>query len=142
LIYYFIWNVIGSNATINYSYVDHSPNATGSYYRLRQVDFNTQSEAFAPKYIRCAESPINTVGLYPNPTDNLVNVSVNLQGRDYGAIMIYNSVGQLISNEYHVFDAGLTVFPINTEGLAQGHYFVDIKLQDTRLPVQKLVITR
>lgn len=131
-----------SNTTINYSYVDHSPNATGSYYRLRQVDFNTQSEAFAPKYIRCAESPVNTVGLYPNPTDNLVNVSVNLQGRDYGAIMIYNSVGQLISNEYHVFDAGLTVLPVNTEGLAQGHYFVDIKLQDTRLPVQKLVITR
>jgi hypothetical protein len=131
-----------SNTMLNYSYTDFSPNATGSYYRLRQTDYNGQFEAFPPKYVRCSDSPVNTVGLYPNPTDNLVNVTVNLHSGDYGSILVYNSVGQLISNDYHVFDAGMTVLPINTSALAQGHYFVDIKLHDTTLPVQKLVITR
>ncbi|UPT66238.1 MAG: T9SS type A sorting domain-containing protein [Sphingobacteriales bacterium JAD_PAG50586_3] len=131
-----------NNTTVNYSYTDFSPNATGAYYRLRQTDFNGQFETFDAKYIRCANSPVNTVGLYPNPTDNLVNVTINLHSADYGSILVYNSVGQLISNDYHVFDAGTTILPINTSALAQGHYFVDIKLHDITLPVQKLVITR
>lgn len=131
-----------SNTMLNYSYTDFYPNATGSYYRLRQVDFNGQNETFPAKYVRCADSPVNTVGLYPNPTDNLVNVTLNLSSGDYGSILVYNSVGQLISNDYHVFDAGTTILPINTSALAQGHYFVDVKLQNTTLQVQKLVITR
>lgn len=132
-----------SNTVVQYSYVDNTPNASGTYYRLNQVDFNGANESFTPDYANCATNVANSsVGIYPNPADQQVNVSINLASRDQGAVVVYNSVGQLISNEYHVFDKGMTVLPVSINNLAQGQYFIQIKLQNTQLPVQKLVVSR
>jgi Secretion system C-terminal sorting domain len=131
-----------SNTMLSYSFIDDSPSAAGAYYRLNQVDFNLENETFAPKYISCGDVPANSIGLYPNPADNLVNVSINLANADRGAILIYNAVGQLIANDVVNLGVGSNNLPVNTAGLAQGHYFLHIQLQNAQLPVQKLVITR
>lgn len=132
-----------SNSVLQYSYVDNTPSATGAYYRLNQIDFNGAAESFAPEYANCAAHTVtSSVGIYPNPADQQVNLNVTLGARDEGAVVIYNSVGQIISNEYRVFDKGTTIVPVSISNLAQGHYFVQLQLQNTQLPVQKLVIAR
>lgn len=131
-----------SNTMLSYNFVDNTPNASGAYYRLNQVDFNLENETFAPKFIRCVDEPVNSISLYPNPADGLVNVNINIANADKGAILIYNAVGQLIANDIINLGVGSNNLPINTAALAQGQYFLHIQLQNAQLPVQKLVITR
>lgn len=131
-----------SNSTLYYSIKDDNAPATGAYYRLKQTDFNGQFEVFAPEFARCGNTGNNTIGLYPNPANELTTIDIQLANADKGVVAIYNNFGQLVYKENRTFEQGKNSLMLNTLNLAVGQYFVNVTLENAKLPAQKLVITR
>ncbi len=91
-----------STVTKNYSITDPSPYQGGSYYRLRQVDFNGQKEYFGPKYFHLGTSgvatalPYSSINASPNPflTDLSLNFTSDVEGKC--PMIITNTNGQVM----------------------------------------------
>ncbi|MCB0803332.1 MAG: T9SS type A sorting domain-containing protein, partial [Flavobacteriales bacterium] len=78
--FYPIGNVEGSgnsNRELNYHFYDQNPNVGVSYYRLKQTDFNGHYEYFEPKAIHFSFISSVPLQVYPNPTNNVVNIIMN-----------------------------------------------------------------
>lgn len=79
----------GNSSTLrNYSYSDPDPLAQVSYYRLKQTDYNGQSELFPPIKVNCDESGS---GFTFNVTSNLLNdgpLQLNVQGASDEPVLV------------------------------------------------------
>ncbi len=87
------------------------------------------------------ESKINnTSKLYPNPTNNEVNLITENTNKQKIKVIIYNSVGQTVKSI--VFSSNATnTKRINVKDLVRGIYFVKIQI-GSRIETQKLIINR
>ncbi len=65
----------------------------------------------------------NTISIYPNPTNGLLNVSIINKTSDMNLIEIYDSMGKLVVKENLVNDLS----SINVNHLSNGIYFIKIK---------------
>lgn len=81
---------------------------------------------------------INNV--YPNPTSDATTVSLQLTEEKKVTWVIYNSLGQqVITGEQESTQAGENLIPVNTSGLADGVYFINVSTGDKTF-TRKLVI--
>lgn len=120
----------GNSTSINnYEWIDDSSNeelGETNYYRLKQVDFNGDFEYFKTMALSCSNlSPIN---IYPNPINNLLNISFGSGSSDQEyKIEIRDYLGRLII-EHKVRVSG-SVYQMKLDELkSEGVYF--IKIQD------------
>ena len=111
------WQVVGyedgagtSNIVNSYSKVDYSPFSGTSYYRLKQTDFNGESENFP---IISVTLPLNetSVAIYPNPAQQIVTVRGDKE--EIHNLQLFNIIAQDVTdlvriavdnNEYAVID--------------------------------------
>jgi hypothetical protein len=77
------WNSIGKVNTLgngqagnSYEFTHHNP-ATVNFYRLKQVDVESKSTLHTIRKVDFDLLDIQTVKVYPNPSQGLVNISVN-----------------------------------------------------------------
>ena len=86
-----------SSVEINYEYIDKSPALGISYYRLKQIDFDGQLEAFAPVALDYSEilSHISELFVFPNPANNYINVVLNYSVTN--EIRVFNNEGKLMT---------------------------------------------
>ena len=89
-----------SNSQVNYTYDDRmvEPNVK-YYYRLKQIDFNG-----AYKYSNIAEAILSPnfqfgVVFYPNPTQDIMNLTLTSDKEQSLNLIVYNAIGQQIFNE-------------------------------------------
>jgi hypothetical protein len=89
-----------SNSQVNYTYDDRmvEPNVK-YYYRLKQIDFNG-----AYKYSNIAEAILSPnfqfgVVFYPNPTQDIMNLTLTSDKDQSLNLIVYNAIGQQIFNE-------------------------------------------
>ena len=89
----------GSSATQkDYTYTDYNPSAGTSYYRLKQTDYNGDSETFDAVSVEVAKTAVISK-VYPNPaTDSRINVTVSERGAVVD-LNLYNVYGQLVSTQ-------------------------------------------
>jgi hypothetical protein len=108
-----------SNTVLNYSTIDVNPYAGGSYYRLKQTDFDGKTSYSGIRAVNFKRG-IKLL-IYPNPAKN--NVTVEIEGGEKMKVMIKNSLGQelkivpRIEKNHFVYD---------TSNLSNGIYFVVI----------------
>ncbi len=91
-----------SNNTLEYTYVDEDIQVKlDNYYRLTQVDYDGTSETFNIIYVNCKVDNDNNASIivYPNPSNNYVNIIFNNFESDFASIELYNENGQLILKE-------------------------------------------
>ena len=79
------WEEIGevlgagnSTTTLAYDFVDDNPYYPLSYYRLKQTDFDGASAYSAMRAVYFTEPEVS-FGLYPNPSEGMVNIQLSLE---------------------------------------------------------------
>lgn len=97
-----------SQVPLDYSWIDIDPLVGVSYYRLTQVDYDGQSETFAPIAVNFfGRNPL----IYPNPAQNQINLP------DFGHIMDQQGklifVGEPGENNISFLPSGLYYITIN-----------------------------
>jgi hypothetical protein len=134
------FNVVGiiegngnSSQLHNYSFVDADPLTGTSYYRLKQTDFDGQSEHFNSVTSMCSENS-GTFSIYPNPNNGrffIDGVPLN------SSVVITNLVGE------KVYDSKIkeTRIEIILENQSNGIYFVHVTM-DKEIITQKIILTR
>ncbi len=111
-----------------YEYNDYTKNSNFdiTYYRLKLIDIN-DIISFS-KIITTAENNKSQtdINIYPNPFDNIINISLSSELSESSNILIQNSIGEIILNET-ISPIELKEYKINSSNLKEGIYFISIK---------------
>ncbi|MEQ8470705.1 MAG: T9SS type A sorting domain-containing protein [Marinoscillum sp.] len=105
--------------SITYSFIDEDFNAD-SYYQIRQVDFDGESETFGPVALTTASKQDLIVDVYPNPTVSTIKIS----GNGFTGFSIHNLRGQLIRTENNRLTREAELIINNTLANAKGTFFL------------------
>ncbi len=128
-----IWDEIGeipgavsSNEPADYQFIDGSPLAGTSYYRIKQTDLDGAFSYSKTMEVERATFQIDQLRLYPNPVTEKLYLDGNVAGSE--AIQVLNTVGQQVN-------AGIPDYSPNSStprlvadfsGLPTGLYFIKI----------------
>lgn len=142
-------NSISNNCT-NYNYAaNHLSNDSiinfckSDNYRVKAVDYNKKSPIDSSIVVKDDLLPIPfSFNLYPNPTDNLVNVEVELVDGATYTIEILDLSGRVIYNRnLNSAEFNNSTAAINTSSFESGLYFVNV-IEGTNRLTKRLVITK
>ena len=126
----------------NYVFTVKDPIRGINYYRLTQVDYDGQKEVLG---VLSSEWPcsdqLNDVQIFPNPTEDDVNLLITRDEREEFAVQVYNSVGQSVipSIQEDGKDQGSTLLKLRTNELPAGVYLIKVVVGE-KVYTEKLVI--
>ncbi len=124
-----------SNQIINYSFIDPSPNIGKSYYRLKQTDYNGDSEYFNIAHAECFGN--NILEIYPNPSSGWVTINTKIDSDFF----LINDLGQKCL-QVKLYKGNNNA--INLEKLKSGIYFL-VEVKNNRnhkgISKQKIILT-
>ena len=87
--------------------------------------------------------PAAELRLFPNPTRDVVNLSVTTPGSGQLRIVVHNLMGQVVLNQVHQVASGPQGLVLPTQNLNAGVYTVNVYQEGSgRLGVQKLVVAK
>ena len=111
-----------SQETLNYAYVHTAPSIGHNYYRLRQTDIDGQSrlEAKVVDLIRRADG--QTVRVYPNPTEGVLQVSVYEQRSTRLKLVVRDMSGRVVKTVEAQTVIGHNPLTLDLSDVAQGIY--------------------
>lgn len=112
-----------------YKYIDNSPLAGDSYYKLIQYDLDGNFKEYGPRHVEFKSEQLNEV--YPNPANDIIYVNYHLNNLDKAVtIQIYNSIGQVIKSVNTTGLEGNNNIEININEFNSGIYTVRILSQN------------
>jgi hypothetical protein len=76
------------------------------------------------------QSSLTGIQVYPNPANNLVNVSYELQSTEKVTIELMDNIGQIVYSQTPDNSPGMHTSKIDTDALAAGIYMLNIKTGD------------
>jgi len=94
------------------------------YYRLKQVDFNGNFIYSMIRSVDISSSP-SAISAYPNPTNNILNISWASNSEDNTILRLINTVGTTVY-EQTVRGMGIIQKQVDMTGLADGVYYLQI----------------
>lgn len=127
----------------NYTFADHNvvPNQL-YYYRLRQVDNDGNSELTYIVNAMITGSSVFTISDFiPNPTHNSTRIEIVSSDVKNVKVVIYNTLGQVISNQTVDTNVGTTPIHFDMTDVASGTYYGVITVDGEEFN-KKLVIAR
>jgi len=130
-----------SSSRLNYSYTDNSGMSAGSYYRLKQTDFNGQSRSFPMLYVAACSNPNSGVDVYNQGSDEFTVLINNSIAGDY-LITIYNTLGQAVTSQSVYAADGKYNATIRLENLRDAMYFVNISNASGTSVTKKIIINQ
>ncbi len=109
-----------------YSYRDEIDSKGEVYYRLKQVDTDGSSSISHVVVLKsnCEDKKLM---VFPNPTTNVLKVSVNIPSEEQGVLLITDMLGRALQEIPVTLEIGNNLFEINTSKLAEAHYFINLK---------------
>ena len=128
-----------STETLNYSLSVNDRKGPG-YYRLSQTDFDGKKETFNTIYLNCT-NPANEWSLYPNPTNDKLEIKKQHVSGNESECQIYSIDGKIVLSSSLLEPNNNGVWEINLDTLGSGIYQVVI-LNKENLPLgeyQKIV---
>ena len=146
------WTKIGfvkGNGTVsvpsNYSYEDRKLSSGKYQYRLKQVDFNGNSEYFPLDGFAEVEAPagFDLSRNYPNPFNPSTKIDFQIPVDSKVSLVIYDIIGRevktLINNEFRKADYYTVEF--NAAGISSGVYFYRMRAGDFR-EARKMIVLK
>lgn len=131
-----------SNHEINYSSVDLNGSNGVFYYRLKQVDYNGESEIYGPISVNCENSQ-NEMIVYPNPSNGDFTLEITWnQPSTFTQIQIIDLTGKIIQEMDLNLNVGTTQVAFNQENLQMGTYLIRIQESNLGLKPVRLVIKK
>ncbi len=119
-----------SNQLLSYQHVDYLPHAPGTFYRLKQTDFDGQFEYFETKWVAVETQPLE---VFPNPLTSELNVG----NVPMGSIIILRSL-----NGQELFTSKMSDQFLNAVDVAmvpKGVYILEVFNNNRRLNSFRLV---
>lgn len=127
-----------SSTPRNYAFIDDQPQAGPNYYRLKQVDRNTDF-VYSPAREASFDDIIGPVKFYPNPTHGVVNIEITAAMMlDYTVINISNTAGVVVLQQ-RLKPGTAQLIPIDLSRFAKGIYLIQVKSR-TENSVEKIVL--
>lgn len=117
-----------STSTIDYEIKDLDRSINNSYYRLSQVDFDGSTTTFDIIKASCFNDfLINSLSSSPNPSSNLINLSLsNLSFFGDSKIIIFSSTGMEVYNKGINIIKNDFIYQINDLNLDSGIYYIKV----------------
>lgn len=113
---------INSNVQNNYSFTDqHLEN--GKYqYRLKMVDIDGQFSYSRVTSINMFCGDESNINLYPNPANNIVNITMKTNDDDTYRIMISDIMGRVVYTSSNDFTSGMNTLQLPISHIPSGQY--------------------
>ncbi len=93
----------------------------------------------APVGVAELKKNLGSVGLFPNPSEGSSTLMFNAQAAFNGKVQVFNSLGDLVSEQTSTFAQGQNKIALHLENMAPGVYLVHIKSGNSGL-TKRLVI--
>ncbi len=120
-----------STATLNYNYTDVKPFAAGSYYRLKQVDLDGKSTLSNVVFLKGeGVTQLLIASIYPNPTRQLLNVSLQSPQEQKVVLIITDLAGKTVQQQNLQLQKGDNNKVMKVALLAKGTYVVKLVCAD------------
>lgn len=115
----------------HYSFTDDAPFPETSYYRLKQVDFDGQSETFSIRPFTYTNTPaeMKILQLGPNPYHEEITIMMQLPSSTQLRAELFTNDGKKLWETLQDVDAGRQVFTLNPDVQQNGVYL--LRLSDT-----------
>ncbi len=123
-----------SNNLLSYSFVDENPYLGVNYYRLKQVDFNGQSEY---SVIRIVDFDETSLALVSNGTDYYI--ALNSKETIQVSYVIYSSDGKEVRTTNLVMGGNSNKSALDLTGLASSVYYIKINAGENYIADKLLV---
>ncbi|MEO7309172.1 MAG: T9SS type A sorting domain-containing protein [Chitinophagaceae bacterium] len=114
-----------SNTVVDYDLTDAVPFVSGTYYRLKQVDFNGNknvSKVILLKGLNPTKIELNYV--YPNPVSKALNLVITAPATEMAVIVVTDLNGKSIIRKTISLEAGNNNIRMDIGNLATGTYFL------------------
>jgi len=83
----------------------------------------------------------NTISIFPNPTQGLTQISIQLQKTTDVSISVVDAMGNLVSNRTYNNMNGNNVYPVDATDLASGVYYIRISTGDS-FATKKIIVSK
>jgi subtilisin-like proprotein convertase family protein len=130
--------------THQYSFNDYKYNMPSTYYRLKQVDFDGKSTTtnmiILTRMSNASTSAV--VSVYPNPTNDITTLSIDVQENAEATYTIHDITGKIVSEGAINCIAGMNNTTIQTGDLADGMYIVDVLINGKHINTRLVKSTK
>lgn len=114
-----------STVTQTYTFTDAKLAPSVYYYRIKQVDFNGDSE-----YSKVVAVQVQTtepaVNVHPNPLQNILTVKLDALTAENVQVSLVDALGRVVLAEKYQLEQGENQLFIDTENLDNGVYFLRV----------------
>lgn len=128
-----------SNSVLQYNFTDNNFTGAKQYYRLKQISNDGRSSISAVVLI--TDDPVSTLvinNIFPNPANDMINVSLQLPAKDQVVISITDISGRMMIERMMTLDKGNSIITMATDALAKGTYLLTVSSSgDNRRVMQK-----
>ena len=125
-----------SSQLIDYYFLDKTPISSTTYYRLKQVDFNGKFSY--SDVISIKRDKYDDIFIYPNPTNDVLNIEIKSSNQINYTISVINIVGEEIHKTNYSGNSKITLDVFSK--LSTGVYFVNIKDEYDNVIITKKII--
>lgn len=130
----------------NYSFTDNISglNANKLSYRLRQVDFNGQSQYSSVVLVdNIIPENYNVSQNFPNPFNPSTIIKYQIPQNSFVSLKVYNSLGQEAATLVNgMVNAGSYEVQLNASNLSSGVYFYVIKAGENFVQTKKMILIK
>ena len=107
----------------NYGLTDPNSFAGTSYYRLKQIDIDSQF-SYSKTIAIGNKGAQESLTLYPNPARNIVYLKIVSQTSGNERILLYDANGKVVNRQTGFIQKGSSLQQMNISSLAKGMYFI------------------
>lgn len=102
---------------------------------------NANYKKFTPNVGIASAEVTNSVKVAPNPMQNSAEITMDLNKATDVTVEVMNAVGQIVAAKNYGSLTGTQIIPFSSEGLANGLYTLNIKLND-QIVVKRITINK
>lgn len=121
-----------STSILNYTFIDYNANSGISYYRLKQTDYNGNSETFSVLTSQNCNATSLNINAFNDQTGNISIVIDTDVNSDYIAVL-YDALGKKIGSKELKTLEGNNTFKLNISSLNSGIYFISIESENEKI---------
>ena len=119
-----------SSSPLNYTLNDEHPVLGNNYYRLKMIDKDGQfkySDIIIIKVNELTMPSDGIVQIYPNPTNDKLNIVYQAGIAQRVNLDIYNAIGQNMYNNFYEISAGLHTIVVDAAAYSKGMYIINLQ---------------